>query len=121
MLLCALRARYLPVRNVSNERMLERELRLAVDRATSRALYQLLLSERVQLLLCRPERSEPKHFADHRSVLDQRLLVRRQRIEPRRDDALDGLRQRQLFCRSTFGEHAHELLGVERISAGTFE
>jgi hypothetical protein len=42
MLLRAIGARHLPVRNVANEQMLERVLRLSVDRASPRAADELL-------------------------------------------------------------------------------
>ncbi len=72
--------------------MLERELRLALDRAATRALHEFLLLERMQLLLRRPESTEPEHLSDHRRVLQQRLLLERERVESRGDDPLDGLR-----------------------------
>ena len=62
------------------------------------------------------ERPGPEDLADDRSGLDEGLLVGRERVEPGRDDALDGLRERKLLL--GLGEHAHELLRVERISAG---
>ena len=43
-------ARDLAVRDIANEDVLERELRLAGDRAAPRALHELLLLQRVQLL-----------------------------------------------------------------------
>ena len=45
MLLRSLRARDLPVRDVPNEQVLERELRLALDGAATRTLHQLLLPQ----------------------------------------------------------------------------
>ena len=64
------RPRNLPVCNVSDERVLERELRLAFDRTSARALHELLLPKRVQLLLRRIERAEPKHLSDHCRILE---------------------------------------------------
>ena len=62
------------------------------------------------------ERPGPEDLADDRSRLDEDLLVGRERVEPGRDDALHGLRERQFLL--GLGEQAHELLRVERISAG---
>src|SRR5690348_5287207 len=71
----------LSVRDVTDEDVLERILRLALDRAATGTLHELLLPQNVELLLRRPERSEPEDLSDHRSVLQQRLLLRRERVE----------------------------------------
>ena len=71
MFLRPLGARNLPVRDIADQDVLERELRLAVDRAAPRALHELLLLQRMQLLLADTERAEPEHLADHRRVLQQ--------------------------------------------------
>ena len=68
-LLRAVRARDLPVRDVADEQVLERELRLSFDRAAPRALHELLLPQRMQLLLARAERTEPEDLSDDRRVL----------------------------------------------------
>ena len=118
-LLRPLGARNLPVRDVAHQDMLERELRLAGDRAAPRALHELLLLQRVQALLADTERAEPEHLAQHRGVLQHRLLLRRQPIQARGDDPLHGLRQ--VDGGSALGQHAHVLLCVERITAGAVE
>ena len=114
-----LRARNLPVRDIANEDVLERELRLAGNRASPRALHELLLLQRVQTLLADTERPEPEDLAEHRGVLQRRLLLRGQPVEARGDDPLHGLRQ--VDGGSALGKHAHVLLCVERIAAGAVE
>ena len=53
--------------------------------------------------------------------MQQRFLLGDKRVEPRRDDPLHRLGQRQLFAHSPLGEHAHVLLGIQRIATGTVE
>ena len=112
-------ARNLPVRDVAHQDVLERELRLTGDRAAPRALHELLLLQRVQALLADTERPEPEHLAQHRGVLQRRLLLRRQPVQARGDDPLHGLRQ--VDGGPALGQHAHVLLCVERITAGAVE
>src|SRR5438067_9654865 len=126
-LLRAISARDLAVRDVADERVLEGELALAGDRRATGALDELLALERVQSSFERSfaaanryQPAEPEHLADYRRILEQRLLHRRKRVEPRGDDPLHVLGERQLL-RVVLVEHAHELLGVERIAAGTLE
>src|SRR5207247_906337 len=91
----------------------------AFDRAATRALHELFLLQRMQLLLRRGERAEPEHLPDDGSVLEQRLLRSRKRVEPRRDDSLHRLRQ--LLGAAALLEHPHELLGVEWVAARLLE
>src|SRR5436309_2904472 len=105
--------------------MLERELGLASDPGATRALDEFLALESVQTLLqlaslrSRGERAYPEDLADDRRVLQQRLLVRWERIQASGNDALHGFRQRQVMDGLPLDEHADELLGVERVAAGT--
>ncbi len=67
----------------------------------------------------RTEPSGPKDLAEHGSVLQQLLLVRRKPVQACRDDSLDGLRERQLV--GSLGKHAYVLLRIERIAFGALE
>jgi hypothetical protein len=49
------------------------------------------------------DRPGPEHLPDHRGVLQQPLVRRRQQVQPRGDDALDRLGHRQLSPSSLFG------------------
>ena len=75
MLLRALGAWDLSVRDVAHEQVLERVLGFTLDRAPPRTLHELLLLQRVQLLLRRVERAEPEHLSDDRGVLQDCLLL----------------------------------------------
>ena len=127
MLVGTLGPRDLPVRDVADEDVLERELRLARHGGTSCALHEFLPLERVEALLEIPtsvfsrERAEPEDLADHSRVLQQRLLLGLQRVEPRGDDALHRLGQRQVVVRCALGQHTDELLRVQRVAAGAVE
>src|SRR5580765_3119070 len=113
MLLRAVDAGDLPVRDVAHEYMLERVLGLALDGAAPRALHELFLAEDVELLLSSTQRTEPEDLADDCGVLQQRLLLRRQRVETRRDDPLHRLRQPAVAL--SLREHACKLLRVQWI------
>ena len=65
----------------------------------------------------RGQRPDPEDLPDNRRALQERLLLRRQRVEARGDDSLDGLGQRELRPGERLGEHADVFLGVERIAA----
>ena len=69
------------------------------------------------------ERTAPEDLPDHGRVLDERLFLRREPIEPRGDDPLHGLGERGAVRRghAPLGDHARVLLGVERIPAGLGE
>ena len=102
-----------------------RRTRLAGDRRAPLAPDELLALERVERSSTvqrgsaadAPPARRPEDLADHRRVLEQRLLVGGERVEPRGDDALDGLGQRRSPSSAASLEHAHVLLGVERVAA----
>src|SRR5436190_13569073 len=91
MLRRAVRARDLAVGDVAHQDVLEGELRLARDRTAPCALHELLLLQRMETVLVDAERTEPEHLPQHRSDLQYRLLLRRERVEARGDDALHAL------------------------------
>ena len=78
-------------------------------------------------------RPGPEDLADHRRILEQRLPVRGQRVDARRDQRLNGfghgdleaLRQIDdglaLLDQSAIGEHPGELLGVKRVASCSLE
>ena len=100
MLVGPLDAWNLPVRDVADEDMAEGELGFARDRGAALPADELLALERVQVALEsggvtaaeRGGRSEPEDLPDHRGVLQHGFLAGRQRVEPRGDDAVQGLR-----------------------------
>ena len=49
--------------------------------------------------------------------MEEGLLLETEQVEPGGDDPLHRLRQRQLLDRAPLAEHAHILLGVERVPA----
>jgi hypothetical protein len=67
------------------------------------------------------ERAGPEGLADDGCVLEQFFLLRRQRVEPRRDQPVHGFRERKVVDRAALDEQSRELLGVERVSAGALE
>ena len=91
--------RDLRVRDVAHEHVPERVLRVGRDGAATVAADELLPLELMEPVhdsglvdvAEHGERPGPEHLADHGRVLDQDLLVRRQRVEPGRDDPLDRL------------------------------
>jgi hypothetical protein len=103
----------------------ERVLRLTGNRRTPLVSDELLAPERMQPLLdqiarlasdhC--DRAEPEDLADDGRVLQQGLLLRRKRVQARRDDSLHRLRDRELACAGLL-DHVRELLRVERVAAG---
>src|SRR5215211_4324527 len=108
--------------------MHERVLRVAFQRRPSLALDELLAGEAVEELLGAlagdaaqlRHRVEPEHLAEHRGVLDERLLLLAQRVETRGDQPLDGFGQRECLGageRVALERDPRELLGVERVSA----
>ena len=120
-LLRPLRARDLAVGDVADERVEEGVLRLAGDRGAAVAADELLPLERVQDALVRArQRARPEDLADHRRVLQERLLLRREPVDPRRDQALHRLGQRQVAA-LVLGEHPRVLLGVERVALGALQ
>ncbi len=123
MLVRALGSRDLLVRDVAYERVPECVLVLARDRAPTLAAHEFLASERVEPRLERPalasERAQPEDPADHSCVLEELLLVRRQRVEAGGDDALHRLGEDGLA--RSLAQHSRELLRVERVAACVLE
>jgi hypothetical protein len=89
------------VRDVPYQHMPERVLAFARDRAAPLPADELAALERMQPLFDgealgpadRGECPRPEHFADDGRVLEQALVLGREPIEARRDDALNGPRQ----------------------------
>src|SRR5438105_3335755 len=116
--------RNLAVRDVANEHVEKRVLRLVRDRRSACTLHESLSLKRMQELLDVvstvpvDEASEPEHLAEHRSVLEQFLLSAGEAIETCGDDSLNRLGN--VVGRDPFlvGQHLRELLCVERITAG---
>ena len=100
MLLGPRRPRNLSVCDVPDEQVQEGVLTLALDRRPSLATEEVLARERVQALLDRGpittvhlrDGSRPEDLAEDGGILEQRLLLRLEAVEPGGDDALDGLR-----------------------------
>jgi hypothetical protein len=124
MLLGTIGPRDLAVGDVADEDVPERELGLADNRRTAGAADEVFRLEGMKKL-CRRlplprshggHGAEPEDLANHGRGLKQRLLAVREEIEPRRDQTLDRLRQRQLALVAELGGHANELLRVEGIS-----
>ena len=94
---------------------------------SARSPNELPAHERLQELLSvaardaadRLERADPEDLADDCRVLQQPLLDIGQRIEARRDDAVEGLRQ--LLEPAVLDQHSTELLRVQRIAADASE
>ena len=96
-------------------------LRLVCDRGAAVTADELLAFERVQDLLVRAaQRAGPEDLADHRSVLEDRLLLGREPVDARRDQPLNGLGQRQV-APFVLGEHPGVLLRVERVALGALQ
>jgi hypothetical protein len=120
------RPRHLAVRDVADEHMTERVLRLRGDRREPLAPDEFLALEPVQLLLDRPtllvrhggQRAAPEHLPEHGRILDERLVLRREGVEPRRDDALNVFGQGNLLDRleAPLGDHPRVLLRIQRVS-----
>jgi len=108
----------------------ERELGLAFHRRGARRPDEFLAHELVQTfpdvalvtIADRGERARPENLAHDRGIVEERLSVRRECVEPRRDHRLHGLRYRNVALeRAAVCEHACELLGVEGVSARALE
>jgi hypothetical protein len=84
--------------------------------------HELLALERVERLLDLGARAAghlregaaPEHFSDDSRILDERLLVACESIEPGRDDSLHRLRQ--VVEPASLPDQASELLGVEGVA-----
>ena len=129
MLRDALGSRNLAISDVANQNVAELVFRLPCDGRAASAPDELSPDKRAELLVellsrhgaDRRERTDPKDLSEHCRILEQRLSLDVERVEARCDDALHGLRQRQLLCRPALSEHAHELLRVQRVTAGAVE
>ena len=132
MLLGAAAPRYPPVGDVEQEEVAERVLGFALDRRGPLPADELLPLERAKALVQAPARkasevrdgSEPEHPADDGRVLQHGFFLGIECVEPGRDQALHRRGDRQLVgCGAAvaLGEHADELLGVERVAACTGE
>ena len=124
-LLGTLGAGDLSVGDVANERVGERELRLALDRSAPLLAHERLALERVEggsrLGGVAAKRSGPEDLSDDCRVPQELLLREGQPVETRRDDALERFRQGQRLRRPLLEEELRELLGVEGITAGSLE
>jgi hypothetical protein len=124
-LLRAVGPRDLPVGDVADERVRERELGLALDRGALLPAYEALALEgmehRAGFALVASERSDPEHLAQDCGIPQELLLLVRKAVEPRRDDALERLRERELLRRSALEVELGELLRVQRVAASALE
>jgi hypothetical protein len=119
-------ARDLSVGDVADEHMPKRVLRLGRHRRAPLPPHELLALEPVQALLHGPalepvhggESPAPEDLPEHGRILDERLVLGGERVEPRGDDPLHVLGQRRVVTRShaALGDHACVLLGIERVS-----
>jgi hypothetical protein len=115
--------RDLRVGDVANENVPEHVCPFARDGRAPLTAHELLALERLEAVLgvldarhvC--QRSSPEHLPDDGRGLEQRLLLERERVEPRRDHSLDRVRQRERTAVLPLGEHPCVLLRVERIAA----
>ena len=126
-LLRAVRAGDLAIRGVAHENVHERVLVVALHRRTPLAAHELLSREHMKAFfqfaarraVHRLERTEPEDFPQHRGVVEERLLLAREDVEPCVDHALQRLRE--LLVVAAFGEHPDELFCVQRIAAGPLQ
>ena len=129
------------VGDVSDEQVPERVLGLTLDRRVPHGTQELLPGDRPQALLHRAlvepahegQRARPEDGAHDGGVVEERLPLGRQRVEPGGDHGLDGLGDRDVgagrdlhglspaFDDPAVGEHASEFPGVQRVSAGSLE
>jgi hypothetical protein len=113
----------------------KRILRLARDRRAAFTPDELLALERVEslfegptwLIADRGYRAKPENLAEDGRVLHQSLLLGGESIEPCGDEPLHRLGERQPLCtfeppaasvtakKAPILEHAHVLLGIERV------
>ena len=113
-----------PVGHVADQHVLEAELALALHVALAGRHEDVLLlqrGERAAKVLAlgvgeRGERALREGPADHRSLLHEPALERPQRVEPRGQHALHGVRQRGSLA-ALLGDPARHLLGEQRVAA----
>jgi hypothetical protein len=137
----SLRTHDRPVRDVSDEGVLEDVLRLGGNRRVVSSTDQLPLLESAKRLVDRPRASagdggdcpRPEQLAHDRGVLDDRLVLLGDGVQPCSDDAVDrvghgeslGLLEDPLAVPlhedAPVHEHPDELLRVERVPLGSRE
>ena len=114
----------LPVGDVANEGVCERELGLAFDGRALLAAHEALALERVQgrrRVRAVANGRRPEHLADDGGVAQQVFLGVGKPVEAGRDDALERLGKPQLVGGAPFEEELGELLGIEGIAACTLQ
>ena len=72
------------------------------------------------LLVGPVQRTRPEDLADHRGVLQERFVLRREPVDPRRDQALHGFWERQIAA-LVLVEHPRVLLCVEGVALGALQ
>ena len=122
-LVAALSARDLLVRDFADERMPERVFRLARDGAPALSLDELAplepMESRLRRLAVVSEAADPEHPPEDGRVLEQLLLVPVEDVEAGGDDALHGLGEAGAL--GALVEEAHELLRIQRVATGALE
>ena len=129
--------RELPVGDVADQDVAEGVLGLPRHRRAALGAQELAGLEDLDLApdgLAGPagqggQRAQPDHRPEHRGVGQHRLLVGAEGVHPGRDQALHRVRQRPgvhldrpaAAEQAPVGEHAHVLLGVQRVAAGPAE
>jgi hypothetical protein len=117
----------LVVGDVAKKLVAEGIFHVACDRRAARPLNELPPHERLQKRFGVPARDAadrlecagPEDLADDGGVLEQLFLDVGQRVQPRRNDPLQGLRQ--LLEPAVLDQHATQLLRVERVAADARE
>lgn len=125
----ALGARNLAIGDVADQGVPEDVLRLILYRGRPRPSHELLACELMEpfanvfrvAIAHRFERTGPEDLAEHGRVVEQRLPLRRDRVQARGDDALHRVGQREILGRAALAEHPHVLLGVERVATCPFQ
>ena len=120
------RLREHPVGHVADQHVLEGHLAVAHERAVERRREDVLLLKRDQRavevaalgLRHARERALRERAPDHGRLLHQPPLERLERVEPRRQHRLDGVRQLGRLDRALLGDSPRHLLGEERVPAG---
>ena len=126
------------VGDVSDEQVPEPVLRLPLHRRLAGRPHQLFARELVQRPLdlmwitvvhC-ADGAGPEHLPQHRRVLEEGLALLGKGVKAGRDQCLDRLGERHVRCLSesaalveeiAVAQHPHELLGIQRVSAGPLE
>ena len=114
-----------PVGHVADQDVLERQLALAGQPALGAGGEDVLLLQRDERLLQlarvglgqRRQRPFPERAPDDGGLLDDASLERLQRVEPGRQDGLNGVGQLGLAHAALLGDPARHLLGEQRVAA----